>query len=241
MGSKSINRSKISLEDIPKHISIIMDGNGRWATKNHLDVSEGHIAGYKNIRPVISELSSIGVEFVTVYAFSTENWGRPKSEVQALMELAGSVIKDEVKAISEENIKLTHAGDLNDLSNTLRSDILKAVEDTKNNSGLTLCVAFNYGGRQEIINAVKKIILDEIDVDEINLELFSTYLYVPELPYPDLVIRTGGEFRISNFLIWQSAYSEFFSTPVLWPNFGSKEINEAIENYGQRQRRFGRR
>ena len=118
---------------------------------------------------------------------------------------------------------------------------IKAVEDTKNNSGLTLCVAFNYGGRQEIINAVKKIILDEIDVDEINLELFSTYLYVPELPYPDLVIRTGGEFRISNFLIWQSAYSEFFSTPVLWPDFGSKEINEAIENYGQRQRRFGRR
>ncbi len=229
------------MEDIPKHISIIMDGNGRWATKNHFDVSEGHIAGYKNIRPVISELSSIGVKFVTVYAFSTENWGRPKSEVQALMELAASVIKDEVKAISEENIKLTHAGELNNLSNTLRSDILDAVEDTKNNSGLTLCVAFNYGGRQEIINAVKKIILDEINVEKINLELFSKYLYVPELPYPDLVIRTGGEFRISNFLIWQSAYSEFFSTPVLWPDFGSKEINEAIVDYGQRQRRFGRR
>ena len=227
--------------EIPLHIAIIMDGNGRWARNKKLDVSEGHIAGYKKIRPVISYLSSRGVKFVTVYAFSTENWERPEPEVSAIMDLAGAVIKEELEEISKDNIKLLHAGEMNKLSKELRNDIENAVSYTKNNTGLVLSVAFNYGGRQEIIHAVKGIIQDKLNSSEIDQKTFEKYLYLTKVPNPDLLIRTGGEFRLSNFLIWQSAYSEFFSTEVLWPDFGEKDIDKALDEYGNRQRRYGKR
>lgn len=228
-------------EHVPKHIAVIMDGNGRWANRRGLDISDGHLAGYQNIRPVISKFAQLGIKYVTIYAFSTENWDRPKSEVDSILELAGSVIKDESRLMSRENIRILHAGDSEGLPNSLRSYIEQSVEETKNNTGLTLCVAFNYGGRGEIIRAIKKIIREGIEEDKINETLLCGYMYTHEIPDPDLIIRTGGEFRLSNFLIWQSAYSEFHSTPVFWPDFGLKEINQAILTYRSRKRRFGRR
>ena len=225
--------------EIPVHIAIIMDGNGRWARNKKLDVSEGHIAGYKKIRPVISYLSRRGVKFVTVYAFSTENWERPAPEVSAIMDLAGSVIKEELEEISKDNIKLLHAGEMDKLSKELRNDIENAVSYTENNTGLVLSVAFNYGGRQEIIHAVKGIIQDNLKISEIDQKTFEKYLYLTKIPNPDLLIRTGGEFRLSNFLIWQSSYSEMVVTETLWPDFSPKDFIEAIAEYQKRQRRFG--
>lgn len=221
---------------IPQHIAIIMDGNGRWAKKRGLARSFGHVEGAKALRRIIEYLPKIGVKYLTVYAFSTENWNRSKEEVSTLMSLFLKYIKNERKSMIKNGIRFYVSGRKNNVSQNLLSEIEKLQEETKNNERLTLNIAFNYGGRAEIIDAVNKIIeTDEKNIDE---KIFSKYLY-NSFPDPDLVIRTSGECRISNFLLWQIAYSELYITDILWPDFDEKEIDKAIESYSKRDRRFG--
>ena len=224
----------------PQHVAIIMDGNGRWANKRGLPRLAGHEAGGKNIRPVVKFFSDYGIKYLTLYAFSTENWNRPKAEVAGLLSLLGKKIDQESQAFHQENIRLLHLGRQDKLSKRLREKVNAAVELTKNNTGLTLCLAFDYGGRDEIVKAVRRITSAGIPNDSIDESVLSQYLYIPDIPDPDLVIRTGGEKRISNFLLWQAAYSELYFTPVLWPDFGSEAIKEALSEYKSRQRRFGK-
>lgn len=221
---------------IPQHIAIIMDGNGRWAKKRGLARSFGHVEGAKALRRIIEYLPKIGVKYLTVYAFSTENWNRSKEEVSTLMSLFLKYIKNERKSMIKNGIRFYASGRKNNVPQNLLSEIEKLQEETKNNERLTLNIAFNYGGRAEIIDAVNKIIeTDEKNIDE---KIFSKYLY-NSFPDPDLVIRTSGECRISNFLLWQIAYSELYITDILWPDFDEKEIDKAIESYSKRDRRFG--
>ncbi|MDY4011073.1 MAG: isoprenyl transferase [Fusobacterium gastrosuis] len=221
---------------IPQHIAIIMDGNGRWAKKRGLARSFGHVEGAKALRRIIEYLPKIGVKYLTVYAFSTENWNRSEEEVSTLMSLFLKYIKNERKSMIKNGIRFYVSGRKNNVSQNLLSEIEKLQEETKNNERLTLNIAFNYGGRAEIIDAVNKIIeTDEKNIDE---KIFSKYLY-NSFPDPDLVIRTSGECRISNFLLWQIAYSELYITDILWPDFDEKEIDKAIESYSKRDRRFG--
>jgi undecaprenyl diphosphate synthase len=224
----------------PQHVAIIMDGNGRWAKKRGLPRLAGHNAGGNNIRPVVKLFADYGVKYLTLYMFSTENWNRPRIEVAGLLRLLARKIDQETKAFHQENIRLVHLGRLDRLSQKLRKKVQAAVELTKNNTGLTLCLAFDYGGRDEIVQATKHIADAGIPNDNIDESLFARYLYNPDIPDPDLVIRTSGESRLSNFLIWQAAYSEFYSTPVLWPDFGLKDVEEALSEYKRRQRRFGK-
>jgi undecaprenyl diphosphate synthase len=223
----------------PRHVAIIMDGNGRWAKKRGLPRLVGHNAGGDNIRPVVKIFADHGVKYLTLYMFSTENWNRPRIEVAGLLTLLGRKIDQETQAFHQENIRLVHLGRLDRLSQKLRQKVEGAVELTKNNNGLTLCLAFDYGGRDEIVQAARRIASTGIHDDSIDESAFARYLYNPDIPDPDLVIRTGGESRLSNFLLWEAAYSELFFTPVLWPDFGSKDIEEALSEYKRRQRRFG--
>lgn len=224
---------------IPAHIAFIMDGNGRWAEKRGLPRQEGHQAGVKNVRPIIRYLSEKGVDFVTLYAFSTENWNRPDEEVTGLFHLLEEVIGEESRQLHKNNVRIRHIGSLQGISEGLKKAINEAVNLTAGNTGLTLGVAFNYGGRAEILEATKRIIEAGIPPEKIDEELFSEYLYTAGFPEVDMVIRTGGEYRTSNFLIWQAAYSEYYFTTVLWPDFNEKTLKEALETYTQRQRRFG--
>jgi len=224
----------------PQHVAIIMDGNGRWAKKHHLPRPAGHNAGSENIRPVVKIFADYGVKYLTLYMFSTENWNRPRIEVAGLLSLLARKIDRETRAFHQENIRLVHLGRLDRLSQKLRKKVLAAVELTKNNTGLTLCLAFDYGGRDEIIQAARRIASAGIPVDNIDESVFVRYLYSTDIPNPDLVIRTGGEHRLSNFLLWQAAYSELYFTPVLWPDFGLKDVEEALSEYKRRQRRFGK-
>jgi len=224
----------------PQHVAIIMDGNGRWAKKHHLPRPAGHNAGSENIRPVVKIFADYGVKYLTLYMFSTENWNRPRIEVAGLLSLLARKIDRETRAFHQENIRLVHLGRLDRLSQKLRKKVLAAVELTKNNTGLTLCLAFDYGGRDEIIQAARRIAGAGIPVDNIDESVFVRYLYSTDIPNPDLVIRTGGEHRLSNFLLWQAAYSELYFTPVLWPDFGLKDVEEALSEYKRRQRRFGK-
>lgn len=224
----------------PQHVAIIMDGNGRWANNRGLPRLAGHEAGGKNIRPVAKIFADYGVKYLTLYAFSTENWTRPRAEVAGLLILLGKKLDQETQAFHQENIRLVHLGRLDRLSKRLREKVEAAVELTKNNIGLTLCLAFDYGGRDEIVQAARRIAGAGIPGDKIDESVLARYLYSPDIPDPDLVIRTGGETRLSNFLLWQAAYSELFFTPVLWPDFGPKAIEEALSEYKRRQRRFGR-
>jgi len=224
----------------PQHVAIIMDGNGRWAKKRHLPRPAGHNAGSENIRPVVKIFADYGVKYLTLYMFSTENWNRPRIEVAGLLSLLARKIDRETRAFHKENIRLVHLGRLDRLSQKLREKVLAAVELTKNNTGLTLCLAFDYGGRDEIIQAARRIASAGIPVDNIDESVFVRYLYSTDIPNPDLVIRTGGEHRLSNFLLWQAAYSELYFTPVLWPDFGLKDVEEALSEYKRRQRRFGK-
>ena len=224
----------------PQHVAIIMDGNGRWAQKRHLPRLVGHNAGSENIRPVVKIFANYGVKYLTLYMFSTENWNRPRIEVTGLLSLLARKIDQETQAFHQENIRLIHLGRLDRLSRKLREKVEAAVELTKNNTGLTLCLAFDYGGRDEIVQAARRIADAGIPGNNIDESVFAQYLYSPNIPDPDLVIRTAGESRLSNFLIWQSAYSEFYFTPVLWPDFGLKDIEEALSEYKRRQRRFGK-
>jgi len=224
---------------IPCHVGIIMDGNGRWAQQRGLPRAKGHEAGTRNIRRISEKAHELGVKVLTLYAFSTENWSRPDWEVKALMRIFGETVRKEKKTILENNIQLHVIGRLEGIPGPLSSEIMSVVEQSAGNDGLKLNVAFNYGGRAEILDAVKRMLRDRIDPNKVDEELFGRYLYTAALPDPDLVIRTAGEMRLSNFLIWQAAYSEYYSTPILWPDFGPAEFEDAIQSYGQRQRKFG--
>ena len=216
-----------------------MDGNGRWAQKRGLDRLKGHEAGVENMRSVIECLGEYQIDYVTLYGFSTENWSRPEEEVQGLLRLLEERIDEEALELHKKGVRLRHLGRLNGLSDSLNLAVNRAVELTKNNSGLTLGFAFNYGGRSEILDAVRCLIANGIPPQSIDEELFNSYLYTNGLPDVDLIIRTGGELRISNFLIWQAAYSEYYFTKVLWPDFSKRDIDKALRAYSQRQRRFG--
>ncbi len=228
------------LSTIPYHIGIIMDGNGRWAQEHGLPRLEGHRAGTENIRRVLEACDEYGIRIVTIYAFSTENWQRPLEEVRGLMGILERVLEREVENFHRKGVKLRHIGELEGLSDKLRKAVLDAIELTKENDRLILNVAFNYGGRAEIVHAVQRILEEKARRGDVDEELFSNYLYTAGLPDPDLIIRTGGEMRLSNFLIWQSAYSEYYSTPTYWPDFDKEELRKALWAYSQRDRRFGK-
>jgi undecaprenyl diphosphate synthase len=224
---------------VPTHVAIIMDGNGRWAAQRGLSRQAGHRAGTENIRRVIEAFGDRGVKYLTLFAFSTENWGRPKKEVDALLRLLGRVINREINTLHEKGVRLRHIGRLDPLSQRLQKKVQEAIELTKNNQRMTVSVAFNYGGRAEILDAVRHIVADGLPPERIDEEVFRSYLYTAGLPDPDLIIRTAGELRLSNFLLWQSAYAEYYFTPLYWPDFDAAEVDQALEAYGHRQRRFG--
>jgi undecaprenyl diphosphate synthase len=224
----------------PQHVAIIMDGNGRWAKKRGFPRLVGHNAGGDNIRPVVKIFADYGVKYLTLYMFSTENWNRPRIEVAGLLSLLAKKIDQETQAFHQENIRMVHLGRLDRLSQKLREKVQAAVELTKSNTGLTLCLAFDYGGRDEIIQAARRIASAGIPGNNVDESVFARYLCSPDIPDPDLVIRTGGESRLSNFLLWQAAYSELYFTPVLWPDFGLKDVEGALSEYKRRQRRFGK-
>lgn len=224
---------------IPTHVAIIMDGNGRWAKKRGLPRQAGHRAGVENLRRVIDACVEFGIQILTIYAFSTENWGRPDSEVRGLMRIFHRVLDQELDELHAQGVCLHHLGDLEGIGEDLQKKVLRAIEMTKNNKRLILNVAFNYGGRAEILHAVRQMLADGISPDDLTEEMFSSYLFTKGLPDPDLVIRTSGELRVSNFLIWQAAYAEFHSPPEYWPDFGRKELYEALVVYSGRERRYG--
>lgn len=228
-----------SLVTIPQHVGIIMDGNGRWAGEHGLPRLEGHRAGTENIRRVLEACSEFGIKILTIYAFSTENWGRPQAEVRGLMRILGEVIHREVENLHQNGVQLRHIGRLEGISQRLQQAVRDAIELTKENDRLILNVAFNYGGRSEILDAVRRLMGDGISPQELSEELFERYLYTAGLPPLDLIIRTGGEMRLSNFLIWQAAYAEYYSTPTYWPDFNKEELYKALLAYSRRERRFG--
>ncbi|MDP2949971.1 MAG: polyprenyl diphosphate synthase [Chloroflexota bacterium] len=224
---------------VPTHVAIIMDGNGRWARQRGLPRMAGHRAGTENIRQVIERFADYGVKYLTLYAFSTENWTRPRLEVQGLMRILSRVIKRETKHFHENGIRLLHLGNLDGLSPKLQREVLDAIELTKDNDRMAVCIAFNYGGRAEIVDAVRRLMADGMRPEDVDEDVFSSHLYTANLPDPDLIIRTAGEMRVSNFLLWQGAYAEFYSTTVYWPDFDSEDIDQALLAYSQRKRRFG--
>jgi undecaprenyl diphosphate synthase len=223
----------------PQHVAIIMDGNGRWAEQRGLPRLLGHKTGGDNIHHVAELVVNYGIKYLTLYMFSTENWNRPEGEVSGLLNLLAEKIDSETQAFHKANIRLKHLGKLDRLSASLRQKIEASIELTKNNTGLTLCLAFDYGSRNEIVEAARHLLSDGVSPISIDEAQFSQYLHSSAIPDPDLIIRTGGEMRLSNFLLWQAAYSELYFTPVLWPDFGQKEIEEALLDYKHRQRRFG--
>ncbi|MEI6289487.1 MAG: isoprenyl transferase [Chloroflexota bacterium] len=225
---------------VPQHVAIIMDGNGRWAKKRGLPRLAGHKAGTENLRRIIKASVELGIRYLTIYAFSTENWGRPREEVNGLMGIVEDVIEKELNELNEQGVQLRHLGKLDQLSPNLQKKVLTAVEKTKNNTRLVLNIAFNYGGRDEIIRAVQHMLADQIKPEDVTPELVNTYLYTCDSPDPDLIIRTSGELRISNFLIWQAAYSEWYVTPTFWPDFGPEELKKALDEFANRDRRFGK-
>ncbi len=224
---------------IPNHVAIIMDGNGRWAEKRKLPRLAGHKAGTDNIHRIIKSLTDSGVKYVTLYVFSTENWSRPSQEVDGLMRLIEESIDNEVQSLHAKGVRLLHIGRSDGVSQRLQNKVTQAIELTKNNRTLSVCIAFNYGSRAEIVDAIKSMICEGIAADKVDEALVSKYLYTADIPDPDLIIRTGGEMRTSNFLLWQSAYSEYYITPTLWPDFGPEELEQAFAAFGGRERRFG--
>jgi len=229
------------LEKMPAHVAIIMDGNGRWAAARRLPRMAGHRAGTENLRRIITACVELGIKYLTIYAFSTENWKRPGDEVQGLMQILADVLQKEIDELHKEGVRIIHIGRLEGLSPDLRDQIISAVKLTSQNKRLILNVAWNYGGRDEILHAVQQIISLKPGPVEINEELISQHLFTKESPDPDLVIRTSGEMRTSNFLPWQSAYAEWYFTETLWPDFDKGELIKAIQDFNQRSRRFGGR
>lgn len=232
--------TKQAPERIPVHVAIIMDGNGRWALSRGLPRLAGHRAGTENLRRIIEACIEFGIHYLTIYAFSTENWGRPPEEVQGLMRILEDVIDRELRELHDQGVQLHHLGHLEQLSPTLQKKVLNAIDYTKNNNRLFLNIAFNYGGRDEIVCAIQHIIDDGIKPEEVTDELVNRYLFTAGVPDPDLIIRTSGELRGSNFLIWQGAYSEWYFTPTYWPEFDKEQLRIALEEYSRRQRRYGR-
>jgi undecaprenyl diphosphate synthase len=224
---------------LPRHVAFILDGNGRWAAQRGLTRLEGHRAGVKNIRPIIRCLGKHGVDYVTLYAFSTENWSRPEDEVNGIFNILEEVIGRETRELHKNGVKIRHIGRLQGLPEGVQKSVKEAVRLTENNKGMTLGIALNYGGRAEILDAVRRITAEKVLPEDIDERVFNKYLYTAGFPNVDLMIRTSGEMRTSNFLIWQSAYSEYYFTPVLWPDFNEEELEKALLAYGQRQRRFG--
>ncbi len=230
----------IDIDKLPVHIAIIMDGNGRWAQKSGLNRIRGHRAGVETIREIVTFSAEIGIKYLTMYAFSVENWGRPKHEVNMLMRLLEEYLEKELTTFKRNNIKFNTIGFTEELPLRVRELIMRDKEETKNNSGLVLTLALNYSGRSEITDAIKRIIKDKINPDELSEQTVSKYLFTNDIPDPDLLIRTSGEMRISNYLLWQISYTELWITPILWPDFRKKYLIEAIKEYQKRERRFGK-
>jgi len=228
-------------DERPRSIAIIMDGNGRWASARGLPVADGHREGARALRRTVEAAIDLEIGSLAVYAFSTENWARPRREVNALMRLIPRVIERELQELHANGVRLVHVGDLEPLDERLRAKVLDAIELTKDNDRITVNVAFNYGGRAEIVEAVKKIIEDGVKPEDLDEQLFANYLDTRGLPETDLVIRTAGEQRLSNFLLWQTAYAEYYTTPIYWPDFNVDEVEKALTEFSQRQRRFGGR
>lgn len=232
--------SNTPLEKIPQHVAMIMDGNGRWALSRGLPRLAGHKAGTENLRRVIRSTVEFGIKYLTIYAFSTENWGRPPEEVKGLMYILEDVIDRELNELNKEGVQLRHIGRLERLSPTLQEKVLKAINFTKHNDRLILNIAFNYGGRDEIVQAIQRMMKDGVPPEKVTDDLVGQYLYTAGVPDPDLIIRTSGELRVSNFLIWQAAYSEWYITPTYWPDFDKEEYRHALESFAQRDRRYGK-
>lgn len=234
---------QLDMNNIPKHVAVIMDGNGRWAKARNLPRSLGHKAGVETIRRVIKEADRLGIKYMTLYAFSTENWKRPKDEVSAIMKLLVQYLMQELNELHENNVVINTLGDISRLPNGCIEQIEKAKEKTKDNTGIVMNVALNYGGRDEIVRGIKLLISDEkegkININDINEDIINNYLFTAGMPDPDIIIRPSGEQRLSNFLLWQCAYSEFWYSNINWPDFDEKDLRRAIYDYQQRNRRFG--
>ena len=226
--------------DVPSHVAIIMDGNGRWARQRGLPRLEGHRVGVERIRKVLETLAHRQVRYVTLYAFSTENWHRPRTEVEGILDILHHALREQTRFLYANNVRIVHVGKLDRLDPDLQKEVAWAQKLTRDNTGITLNVAFDYGGREEILEAVRRIIRDGVPEEAVDEGLFRSYLFTRDSPDPDLIIRTGGELRISNFLLWQSAYSEYYHTPTLWPDLDSDEVERVLEEFSRRQRRFGR-
>lgn len=233
----------LDMDNIPRHIAIIMDGNGRWAKKKNLPRTMGHKAGVEAIRNIVKECNKLGVKYLTLYAFSTENWKRPSEEVNTLMQLLVQYLRNEFDELNDNGVVINHIGDISKLPKLCQEELIKAYNNTKNNTGVVMNLALNYGGRDEILMAIKKLVEDvekgNITKNNISQDIFETYLYTSNMPDPDLIIRPSGEMRISNFLLWQCAYSEFWYSDIYWPDFNIQHLHEAIKVYQQRDRRFG--
>ena len=225
---------------IPKHVAIIMDGNGRWGIKKNKSRNSGHEAGLVAAEKIIRETIKKKIKYLTLYAFSTENWHRSEREVNGLMQILQDALHNQTPILHANNVRIIHIGTEQNLTDKIRESINSAQELTKNNKGVTLNVAFDYGGRDEILEAVRSLIRAQIQPDQIDETLFSSHMYTHPSPDPDLVIRTGGELRVSNFLLWQSAYSEYYHTPTFWPDLNDSELELALKSYQSRDRRFGR-
>ncbi len=237
-------KEKIDKNSLPIHVAVIMDGNGRWAQKKGNQRIFGHKNGVKAVRDTVEGAAELGIKYLTLYAFSTENWNRPKKEVEALMSLLISTINSETDTLIKNNVRLLTIGDIDGLPSGVGKNLKELISKTSNNTGLSLILALNYSSRWEIVNAVKDIITDfqdnPIEINKITNEFFERYLHTKDIPDPDLLVRTSGEYRISNFLVWQIAYTELYFTEVLWPDFRRNDLYEAIINYQQRERRFGK-
>lgn len=238
-----MSRVPEDLKTIPRHIAIIMDGNGRWARERGLPRTEGHRRGAESVRRVVEACGELGVEFLTMYAFSSENWKRPKREVDALMRLLQQFLKSKTAEMMKQNVRLQAIGRLHDLPEACQAELHRSITKTAQNTGLTLILALSYGGREEIIDGVKSLLESvekgHLDKAMIDGEVFSKHLYTRYYPDPDLLIRTSGELRLSNFLLWQMSYTEFYVTEKLWPDFGREELWEALRAFSARKRRFG--
>ncbi len=236
-------RNKIDFHNIPNHVAIIMDGNGRWAKKRFLPRTAGHQEGMKRVMDIVEVAKKLNIKYLSLYAFSTENWKRPQEEIDGLMKILVYYIRSELEKIHENNIRIQVMGDITKLPKTPREEIEKAIEKTKNNSKMILNIGLNYGGRDEIIYGIKNILEDikmgKIDEDDITTELFSKYIYTQNLPDPDLLIRPSGELRLSNFMLYQIAYTEFWFSDIYWPDFKEEHFYKAIIDYQKRNRRFG--
>ena len=224
---------------VPRHVAIIMDGNGRWAQARGLPRTLGHDAGTENIRRIVRAAVELRIEYLTLWAFSTENWSRPADEVQSIIALLARSIERELDELDREGTRLRHIGSLAGLDSSLREAVVGAIERTRGNRRIVLTLAFNYGGRAEILHAVKRLLEDRVDPTTVDEAVFAQYLHTHDLPDPDLIVRTAGEYRFSGYLPWQAVYAEYWSAPVLWPDFGADDLRQAVAVYAQRERKFG--